>query len=119
MISSIRFTVVTPAPSARDLDAVALDHRVGQELAAHLVERGAGAGFVGLGEVEVDDFALAHLADAGKAQTRQRMRDRLALRVEHAGLGHDVDARLHWMVCGPRMSPGPPSGRMPSRRATS
>ena len=83
------------ALSALELDLIALDHRIREELAAHLLERGAGALAIGLGEVEVDHFALAHRVDAVKAERAQRVRDRLALRIEHAVLEHDMDARLH------------------------
>ena len=74
-------------------------------------------------------LALAHVVDTGEAQRAERMGDRAALRIEHAGLQGDVNARLHLasfcyrgrhcIVAGPFMSLGPPSGRMPSRRATS
>src|SRR5690606_23606949 len=96
-----------------------------------------GARRVGLGEVEFDHLALAHLADAREAQPRERVADRLALRVEDARLQHHMHSCLHavlccplfacrplraiayWTVSGPCRSAGPLSGRMPSRRATS
>src|SRR5690348_6766929 len=81
--------------SALDVDPIAFDDRVGQQLAAHGVDRLAGAGGVGLGEIEIDDLALADLIDAAEAQGCQRAADRLALRVEDASLRHDVNACLH------------------------
>ena len=76
--------------------SIAFDHGVGEQLAGTSPRPSASAaGRVGLGELELDHLALAHLADAGEAELRERVADRLALRVEHALLGHDVDARLH------------------------
>src|SRR5438128_9171962 len=46
----------SPASSAHQLDRVVLDHRVGQKLAAHLVEPRLGLGLVGLGELELDEL---------------------------------------------------------------
>src|SRR5580658_2810310 len=97
------------AVSVAELDLVALDDGVGEELLAHLLDSGAGARRVGLGKIEIDHFALAHLVYAGKAERCQGMPDRLALGIEHAVLQHDMDARFHCTVCGPLMSVGPPS----------
>src|SRR6202030_1179646 len=73
------------SPGLRELDLIALDD--------------------GVGEIEIDDLPLAHLVDAAEAQRAQRMRDRLALRVEHALLQHHMHARLHHCtVFGPLTS---------------
>src|SRR4029077_3929661 len=110
------------------LDGVVLDHCVGQELAAHLVEPGFRLGRVGFGELELDELALADVAHLGKAQPVEGMSDGLALGVEHAVLEGHVNSGFHFApywkvvdycsVVGPRTSPGPWSIRMPSRRAT-
>ena len=42
-------------------------------------------------DLELEPLALAYVAHAGEAEPRQRPVDRLALRVEDLGLGHDVD----------------------------
>src|SRR5215470_14366151 len=102
-----------------DLDGIVLDHGVGEELLAHLVDAGAGLGLVGVAQVELDIFALAHIIDAGKTQRGEGVLDGATLRVEHARLQGDVDLCLHCTVSGPCMSRRPASGRMPRRRATS
>src|SRR5690606_23140446 len=123
--------------SVDDLVGVVLDHRVGQQLAAHLLRRRLGLCRVALREIELDILALPDVPDAGEAQHFQRMVDGLALRVENAVLQRDMYFRLHrfrfplvaekqcsspagyCITFGPFMSVGPPSGRMPRRRATS
>src|SRR6266540_1741081 len=107
-----------------DLDRVILDHRVGEELPTHLLDAGARHGRIGIGQVELDQLALAHFADPVEAEPLQGVADRLPLRVENPRLQADVDARLHrpagyCTAFGALKSPGPPSGRMPRRRATS
>ena len=73
--------------------------------------------------MQLDQFALARLADLFEAEAAQRRRHRLALRVEDARLRRHMDAgpehRRYWSVSGPFRSRGPLSGRMPRRRATS
>src|SRR5262249_50861700 len=112
-----------PVASADQLDRVVLDHGVGQELAAHLVEPLPGARGVGLGKLELDVLALADVAHLGKAQAIEGVSDGLALGVEHPVLEGYVDSGFHFAsycnVVGPRTSPGPWSIRMPRRRATS
>ena len=60
-----------------------------------------------VGEVELDQLARADVVDAGKAEPFERVVDRLALRVEDAGLQGDEHARFH----GFRLSLG--EGRAP------
>ena len=94
------------------LDPEILDHRVGEQLAAHRLDVGvAGA----VGKVELDQLAGADVLDAAEAEAFERMVDRLALRVEHAGLQGDEHARFHGL--------GLPAGGccarpMPPRRAS-
>ena len=65
------------------LDPEILDHRVGEQLAAHVLDlRVAGA----VGKVELDQLAGAHVVDAREAKAFERVVDRLALRIEHAVL---------------------------------
>ncbi len=48
-----------------------------------------------VGEVELDQLSGADIVDPGKAETFERMMDRLALRIEHAGLEGDENAGFH------------------------
>src|SRR4051794_21726453 len=74
------------------LDAEILDDRVGEKLAAHLLDRGVlGA----VGEVEFDQLPRADIVDAGKTEALERVVDGLALGVEHTGLQGDEHARFH------------------------
>src|SRR4029077_12216666 len=89
-----------------DLDRVVLDDRVGEELPAHLLDPRSGGRRIGVGKVELDQFALADLADIGEAEPFQRIADRLALRVEDPRLQADMDACLH--AASPGLPPTPP-----------
>src|SRR4030042_1165433 len=84
---------------------VVFGDRIGQELAAHIIElRPRRAGITG---VHVQDQVLAdlHLAHAGESQVRECRADRLALRVENVRARTDVHlaAVLH---CSSYGSPG-------------
>ena len=46
-------------------------------------------------ELELDELALAHVADFGEAQAIERMSDGLALGIEHAVLERHVDSGFH------------------------
>ena len=75
---------------------------------------------VGLGEVDLDHLADAHLADAGEAERAERVPHRLALRVEHAGLQRHMHPRLHQFTSfGPTWVRPLVRGMTPSRLATS
>jgi hypothetical protein len=79
------------------LDPEILDDRIGKQLAAHVLD----VGFLGsIGEVELDQFAGADVVHARKAETLERVVDRLALGVEDSGLESDENARFH----GPALS---------------
>ena len=69
-----------------------------------------------VGKVELDQLARADVVDAGKAEALERMVDRLALRVEHAGLEGDEDARFHEF--SPADAGSPPYGRRGSAGAS-
>ena len=116
--------------SRLELIGVVLDDGVGEKLLAHALDLGAGASGIALLHLDLDIFALAHIANRAEAKRVQRARDRLSLRVEHPGLERDGDARLHagrsrLRPYFERTSTGPVRARVglstcsPSRRATS
>ena len=57
-----------PGTVRADLDRVVLDHGVGEQLLAHLLDRRRARGLSRLGELDLDEFALAHVADAAEAE---------------------------------------------------
>src|SRR5580704_8335294 len=61
-------------------DRVVFDDRVGEQFLAHRLDFFPRRGLVAIGKVDLDQLALAYLADASKAERRQRVADRLALR---------------------------------------
>src|SRR5258708_3413882 len=82
--------------SVHELDAIILDHRIGQHVARDLVDLlarlfGSGGG----GQVDVEKFPLAHARDGGVPQSVQCPADRLTLRIEHGGLEGNKYASLH------------------------
>src|SRR5688572_7031324 len=100
-------------PLRKDFDRVVLDHRVGEELFAHLPEALLGRAGIAVAELDVEHLALPYGADAGKAQRPERSLDGLALWVEDAGLESNGDASLHWTATAP--AGGPLSAHCPSR----
>ena len=84
---------------------------------------GHGLCLVGLGEVDLEIFALADMLDAIEAQGAEGALDGLALRVEHAFLERDLDLRLHaqsfFTSRGLERSGCSFSAMMPRRLATS
>src|SRR5258708_4689453 len=97
---------------------IILDHRIGEELVAHRLQRGFGLRGVSLGELDVENLALAHAGHAGETEGGERALDCLALRIEHARFERDGDPRLHARgVSGYWTSTGPvPFGRSCSMR---
>src|SRR5215218_8554054 len=59
------------APSGQ-LDAIVLDHRVGEEPFAGVLQRALGLALVGGVELDVEDLALAHAGDALDAERLER-----------------------------------------------
>jgi hypothetical protein len=55
-----------------ELIGVVLDDGVGEELFAHALDLGAGAAGVGLDHLDLDIFALAHVANGAEAERMQR-----------------------------------------------
>src|SRR5688572_6167940 len=52
-----------PASSTHHLDAVVLDHGIGQQPVGGVFERRLGARFVGAVELDIEHLALAHAGD--------------------------------------------------------
>src|SRR5256885_16496170 len=89
-----------------DLYAIALDHRVREHLVGHFGrELPRGAGFVG-GQVELEIFSLADIADLRIAQRMQRLGDRPPLRIEHRWLERHKHAGTHAIKPSPGERPG-------------
>src|SRR5262249_19279173 len=102
-----------------DLDLVFFDHRVGEQLLAHVLDGGLGLGGIALRQIQIDHLALPHFADRAETQPVQGMTDSLALWIEHAVFQSYKDARFHLTRTGPLFSPCTDSGMMPRRLATS
>src|SRR3984957_3833670 len=77
------------------LDRVVFDDRVGEQFSAHRLDLGLSRGAVRAVDLDLDQLALAHLADPGETQRGKRIADRLTLRVEHARFEADMNARFH------------------------
>src|SRR6185437_126189 len=105
--------------SCSQFNLVFLDDRVGEKLLAHILQARAGLGFVALRKLDVDDLALAHVADRAEAQTVKRVADGFSLRIENAVFQRNKDACFHRTRTGPFVSPCPDSGMIPRRLATS
>src|SRR5690606_16603992 len=73
-------------------DAVILDHHVGQQLAAHLVEILVADT---VRDIQLDHPSDANVLHAAEAQPLQRVVNGAALRIEHARLEADEDANFH------------------------
>src|SRR5580692_12679918 len=80
------------------VDAIILDHRVGEELLASRFERRFRPRRIAARELDVEDLALTHACDPFYAERTQRALDRLALRIENPVLQSDGDARFHGAV---------------------
>src|SRR5439155_13339490 len=78
----------------RELDLVALDQRVREQLGAHPLDLGAGLLGIGDLDLEIDEAADPRTVD-GEAEVAERGLDGLALRVEDARLGPHEHGRLH------------------------
>src|SRR5581483_1461349 len=77
------------------LDAVILNHGIGEKLVGRGLQRGLGLRPVGAFQLDVENLALAHARNAVDAKRFQRAFDRLALRVENTGFQRDGDAGFH------------------------
>src|SRR5690606_3304194 len=82
------------------LDAVLLDHRVGEQLLAHLGQALAGALGVALAEVDLERLAGAYFAHFREADPLEGTADGLALGIENLAAGIDGDACLHGYTSG-------------------
>src|SRR5262245_21745581 len=65
-----------------ELIGVILYDSVGEELLAHALDFRAGAAEIALGHLDLDIFALAHVANRAEAECMQRAGDGFALRIE-------------------------------------
>src|SRR6266849_1619336 len=99
-VSSVR-SVLLAGPF--DLDVVVFGDRVGEQLLAHRLGLLAEAGRIGLAKFDLDQLALAHLADAVEPKGGEGIADRLALRIENARLQRHPHAHFH--VCEPWREP--------------
>src|SRR4029079_7526610 len=104
--------------SSQHLDAVVLDHRVGEEFFGGFFERCCGSRPVGAVDLDVEHLALADAGNATDPERLQSALDRLALRIENAGFQCDSDARLHFMAEITRI-PSPRNLRRPQAPAIS
>src|SRR5207248_8144103 len=77
-----------------ELDLVALDQRVGEQLLAHALQLVARLGLVRRVDLELDELPNAGLRH-GKAEVPEAALDRLALWIEDSGLRPDEHCRLH------------------------
>ena len=78
-----------------DLDPIALDHRIREQLVGDLGgQRARLVGDVDV-ELELEVLALPHVADAGVAHRVQRLGDRLPLRIEDRWLQRDEHSGFH------------------------
>ncbi len=89
-----------------NFDVVILDHRIGQQLLAHIGNRGAGRRGVALVEFDFDILALANVFDAAEVQAGEGLLNGLTLRVENTIFQGDVDTcfqgdpRNVWVIAG-------------------
>src|SRR6202522_1270734 len=115
---TVRYGSISNSSAAlsQNLDAVILDHRVGQEFVGRRFQRGFGFGLVGARQFDIEHLALADAGDAIDAERLQRAFDGLALRIEDAGLQRNGDTCFH----GNRLSSSPaPDRSRPAARSPS
>src|SRR5205085_2040139 len=89
--AAVRAPRSLPTP---ELDLVALDQRVGEQLLAHALELAPSLRLVAGFDVELDELADPRLPH-GEAEVPQAALDRLALRVEDAALRPHEPGRPH------------------------
>src|SRR5450756_1320210 len=96
---------IRDSPSAlAEREGVVLDDRVGEQLAAHVVDLRAGGlgGETVTGDGEVDDLADLDTAHTCEPEVGERALDGGTLRVEDALLGRDAHADVHRLTCPER-----------------
>src|SRR5258708_30071242 len=104
--------------SSQHLNAVVLDHRIGEEVFRGFFDRCFRPRPVGAIDLDVEHLALADAGNATDPERLQSALDRLALRIENAGFQCDGDARLHFMAEITRI-PSPRNLRRPQAPAIS
>src|SRR5208282_1946552 len=88
-------TIPVRLASPGHLDAVILDHGVGEQFFGGVLERRLSAGAVGAFDLDIENLALAHARDPAHAERLQGAFNGLALRVEDTRLQRDGDAGFH------------------------
>ncbi len=78
-----------------DLEAVFLDHGIGQNFLGDALELRLSLVTSPAVEIKHEEFALADVFDGFIAEARQRMVDGLALRIEDGAFWHDPDVCFH------------------------
>ena len=78
-----------------DLEAVFLDHGIGQNFPGDALELRLSLVTSPAVEIKHEEFALADVFDGFIAEARQRMVDGLALRIEDGAFWHDPDVCFH------------------------
>ena len=77
------------------MNGVVFNHRIGEQLFAHIGQLRFGFRFVAFIQGHFDKFALAHAINAVKAKCAERVLNGFALRVEHAVFQRNVNGRFH------------------------
>src|SRR5829696_2785550 len=93
-ISTIWIEPPEAASSSHHLDAVILDHGIGEELVGGFLQSRFRPRLVAALDLDVEDLALADAGNPADAERAQRALDRLALRIKNARLQGDGDTRL-------------------------
>src|SRR5262245_34617675 len=80
------------------LDAVALDHRIGEEFVGDFGGKRFGLRCLGGGQVQLEVFPLTYVLDAVVAERVQRLRNRAPLRIKYRWFQRDEDSGSHGRV---------------------
>src|SRR5207344_1266970 len=77
------------------LDAIALNHRVGEQLVSHFGRHDPRLRGLRRREIELEVLPLADVLDAAVAERMQRVGDGLSLRIEHGRFERDEHTCAH------------------------
>src|ERR1700752_5238939 len=94
-ISTIWIEPPQGASSSHHLDAIILEHGIGEQLVGGFLQRGFRTRLVAAFKLDVENLALANAGDAVHAEGAERALDRLALRIKDAGFQGNGSAPLH------------------------
>src|SRR5688500_13406567 len=81
------------------IDRVVFNDRVRQQLGAHLIDFGLGFRLVAFLQVDLDELALADVADRCEAERVEGVGDGASLGIEDAVLEGDMNAGFHDTPC--------------------